>query len=85
MEETIIDWFNNKPSYGIFYPPMKPEEFINFIKDYLLDEDWYTINPVNAKQIYTEILIAVLEKYSKKYKKEKRKNRWKLNMKKLME
>ena len=45
---------------------------IEFIKDYLLNENWYTVNPVSNEQVYTEILIDVLDRYSKKYKKEKR-------------
>lgn len=51
---------------------MKAEEFVEFIKDYLLNENWYTVNPVSNEQVYTEILIDVLDRYSKKYKKEKR-------------
>lgn len=51
---------------------MKAEEFVEFIKDYLLNENWYTVNPVSNEQVYTEILINVLDRYSMKYKKEKR-------------
>lgn len=75
MRETIFDWIRNRQGDNLFYPPMKSEEFIDFIKDYLLDEDWYVINPVSAEQVYTEILLAVLEKYSKKFKKEQKKNK----------
>lgn len=48
------------------------KETVEFIKDYLLNENWYTVNPVNNEQVYTEILFDVLDRYSKKYKKEKR-------------
>ena len=72
MKETLTDWLNVRNNFGIFYPPMKAEEFIEFIKDYLLNENWYTVNPVSNEQVYTEILIDVLDRYSKKYKKEKR-------------
>lgn len=71
-KETLTDWLNARNNFGIFYPPMKAEEFVEFIKDYLLNENWYTVNPVSNEQVYTEILIDVLDRYSKKYKKEKR-------------
>lgn len=72
MKETLTDWLNARNNFGIFYPPMKSEQFVEFIKDYLLNENWHTVNPVNNEQVYTEILIDVLDRYSKKYKKEKR-------------
>lgn len=50
--------------------PLKAEEFVEFIKDYLLNENWYTVNSVSNEQVYTEILINVLDRYSMKYKKE---------------
>jgi hypothetical protein len=70
MKETLTDWLNARNNFGIFYPPMKAEEFVEFIKDYLLNENWYTVNPVSNEQVYTEILINVLDRYSMKYKKE---------------
>lgn len=73
--KTLTEWLIENNKYGIFYPPMKAEMFIDYIKDYLLWEDWYTINPVNAEQVYTEILVEVLEKYSKRFKKEIKKMR----------
>lgn len=72
MKETLTDWLNARNNFGICYPPMKAEEFVEFIKDYLLNENWYTVNPVSNEQVYTSILIDVLDRYSKKYKKEKR-------------
>ena len=72
MKETLTEWLRKRQEDNIFCPSMKAEEFVEFIKDYLLNEDWYTVNSVSTEQVYTEILIDVLDRYSKKYKKEKR-------------
>ena len=39
MKETLTDWLNDRNNFGIFYPPMKSEQFVEFIKDYLLNEN----------------------------------------------
>lgn len=31
--------------------PLKAEEFVEFIKDYLLNENWYTVNSVSNEQV----------------------------------
>ena len=43
---------------------------IDFLKTYLLGEDWYTVNPISQEQINTEIVFEILFKYSKRFKKE---------------
>ncbi len=72
MKETLTEWLRKRQEDNIFCPSMKAEEFVEFIKDYLLNENWYTVNSVSTEQVYTEILIDVLDRYSKKYKKEKK-------------
>ena len=70
--KNVIEWYNEQPNYGIFCPPMSNSTFIAYIMDYLLGENWFSVNPVNGEQLNTEILFEVLEKYSKRYRKEKR-------------
>ena len=45
-------------------------EFRTFIIDYLLGEDWYVVDPLGQTQINEIALYEILEKYSKKYRKE---------------
>lgn len=62
---------------NIFDPAMRDSIAIQFLKDYLLGEDWYITDPVGPEQANTQIVYEILCKYSKKFKKElKRYNRW---------
>ena len=54
----------------MFPPPLNAQLAIQFLKDYLLGEDWYVINPLGQEQINTEIVSDILYKYSKRYRKE---------------
>jgi hypothetical protein len=69
--KTFTEWLKNdsKPC-GVFNPPLEAQKAINFLKDYLLAEDWYSVNPVSAEQINTEIVFEILCKYSRKFRKE---------------
>ena len=55
---------------GIMQPPLNAQLAVDFLKDYLLGEDWYVVNPVNTEQCNTQIVHEVLMKYSKEYRKE---------------
>lgn len=67
------DWINeNQDKENIIPPGMSDEEAINFLKNYLLGEDWYIAYSCSKSQANTEIVVAILEKYSKQYKKEKK-------------
>lgn len=57
---------------SIIQPGMSAEQALNFLKDYLLGDDWYTDSIGNGDQINTVIVEAILDKYSKRYKAEKR-------------
>jgi hypothetical protein len=59
---------------GILQPPLDAQKALNFLKDYLLGEDWYVVNPVNTQQCNTQIVWEILEKYSTEFNKEKK--RW---------
>ena len=47
-------------------------EFRNFIIQYLLGEGWYVVDPLGQTQINEIALLRILEKYSRKYRKEKK-------------
>ena len=71
---NILKWLkeqNETVNKGnIFPPPLEPQMAIDYLKDYLLGEDWYTVNPISQKQINTEIVFEILFKYSKRFKRE---------------
>lgn len=73
-EVTFSEWLKNENNTtnkdNIFAPPLNPQKAISFLCDYLLGEDWYTVNPISQEQINTEIVYEILRKYSKKFKKE---------------
>ena len=45
-------------------------EFIEFVVDYLLGEDWTVVDPLGRKQVNELALYAILNKYSKRFRKE---------------
>ena len=47
-------------------------EFRKFIIQYLLGEGWYVVDPLGQTQINEIALLRILEKYSRKYRKEKK-------------
>ena len=53
-------------------PPLEPQQALDFLTDYLLGEGWYSTMPMSTKQINAEIVDKILDKYSKRYRKEKR-------------
>ena len=71
---NILKWLkeqNETVNKGnIFPPPLESQMAIDFLKNYLLGEDWYTVNPISQEQINTEIVFEILFKYSKRFKKE---------------
>ena len=70
----ILKWLkeqNEAVNKGnIFPPPLESQMAIDFLKTYLLGEDWYTVNPISQEQINTEIVFGILFKYSKRFKRE---------------
>jgi hypothetical protein len=55
---------------GIMQPPLAAQEAVNFLKNYLLGENWYVVNPVNTEQCNTQIVHEILYKYSSEYRRE---------------
>jgi len=66
---------NREDKDNIFGVGVSDAEFRTFIIDYLLGEDWYVVDPLGQTQINEIALYKILEKYSKRYKKE-RKNKY---------
>ena len=60
---------------NILPPVLDAQTALDFLQQYLLGEDWYSVNPLPTNQVNAEIVISILEKYSKKYKKEMRRNK----------
>ena len=68
---TFNDWLDeNWQGDNMFPPPLDAQLAVQFLKDYLLGEDWYVVNPLGIEQINSEIVGVILSKYSKKYRKE---------------
>lgn len=55
---------------GILSPPTTDREALDFLRIYLLGEDWYVVNPLGSEQVNTEMVHDILYKYSRKYRKE---------------
>lgn len=51
-------------------PPIDSNLALKFLKDYLLGEDWYVAYSAPSSQINTEIVYSILKSYSKKFRKE---------------
>jgi len=65
---------NREDKDNMFGVGVSDAEFRQFIIDYLLGEDWYVVDPLGQKQINEIALYKILEKHSKRYRKEKRRN-----------
>lgn len=72
---TLVDFMserykNREDKDNIFGVGISDKEFRQFIIDYLLGEDWYVVDPLGQKQINEIALYRILERYSKRYKRE---------------
>lgn len=69
--QKFTDWLKNDSiDCGIFSPPLEAQKAINFLKDYLLGEDWYVVDPISTQQVNTEIVFEILLKHSRAFRKE---------------
>lgn len=57
---------------GLCDPPMSSDQAIQFLKDYLLGENWYVTMSQNGEQCNTAIVAQILYNYSRKFRKEVR-------------
>lgn len=71
MVESFTEWLKSQENPENILPPeLDFEKAIQFLKNYLLGEDWYVNYSGSTKQINTEIVYDILKKYSKKFRKE---------------
>ena len=71
---TIIEWLRDKNSTenkdNILAPCMDAQTAVNFLIDYLIGDDWYVAYSACTEQVNTEAVMFILQKFSRKYKKE---------------
>lgn len=73
-EKQFTYWLEYKAKdCGLMQPPMKDAVALDFLRDYLLGEEWYIINPVNHEQGNTQLVHEILMKYSRQYREEYKK------------
>lgn len=71
LTEFMDERYKNRENKdNIFGVGISDAEFRAFIIDYLLGEDWYVVDPLGQTQINEIALYEILEKYSKRYRKE---------------
>lgn len=58
---------------GLMQPPLSDTLALDFLRNYLLGEKWYVVNPVNHEQCNTQMVHEILMKYSREYRKEYKK------------
>lgn len=73
LTEYMNDKYRNREDKdNIFGVGITDSEFRMFIIDYLLGSDWYVVDPLSQKQINEIALFDILNRYSKKFKKERK-------------
>ena len=75
-EKQFTYWLENEAEdMGLMQPPLSAQKALGFLRDYLLGEDWYVVNPVNTEQCNAQLVFEILSKYSKDFRKEFKKYR----------
>lgn len=72
MKETFTEWLRKQPDYGNFNPPMSSEKALDFLFDYLLADNYDPL-PEKTQQTNTYIVFNILMKYSREFRKERKK------------
>lgn len=76
LTEFMAERYKNREDKdNIFGVGVSNAEFRQFIIDYLLGEDWYVVDPLGQKQINEIALYKILERYSKRYKRERKRRK----------
>ena len=75
IDREYIDFIKEKESKredkdNIYCTGITDKEFVNFIIEYLLGEDWYVADSLGHNQVNQIALEEILDKYSKKFRKE---------------
>ena len=77
MDKTLTEYMNDKYNNredkdNIFGVGVTDAEFRHFIIDYLLGSDWYVVDPLGQTQVNEIALSDILNKYSKRYRTERK-------------
>ena len=73
FSEFLDDKYKNRSDpENIYGVGISDAHFRSFIIDYLLGPDWYVVDPIGQTQINEIALLEILEKYSKRYRKEQK-------------
>lgn len=73
ISEFLDERYRNRPDKdNIYGVGISDREFIYFAIHYLLGEDWYVVDPLGNDQVNEIALLEILERYSRKYRKESR-------------
>lgn len=68
---------NKKTNEGNIFPAcIHPQIALDYLRKYLLGEDWYVNDPIATEQVNAAVVNDILYKYSSRYRKEL-KARWK--------
>ena len=73
--DTFSEWLTRewaKDPDNMCPPPLKAEEALYFLSEYLLGDKWYEAMPMSLEQMYTDMVAIILLKYSKRFRKENR-------------
>lgn len=76
MKETFTAWLeNNWDDDNLCGPCLGAQKAVDFLQNYLLGEEWYVSMPLSTEQVNVEIVGLILERYSRRYRRELRKAR----------
>ena len=67
---------NRKDKDNIFGVGISDRDFVKFTINYLLGENWFVVDPLGYNQINEIALYEILGKYSKRFRKERKKRGW---------
>lgn len=80
-ESSFTKWLDDNWDEDNMLPPaLDADEALVFLKYYLLGPDWCVYYPGSSEQIITEMIYDILKKYSKKFRKECKKNDFRRNI-----
>ena len=65
-------------SYGLMPSPLPAQDALHILADYLLGDDFYIVDPVGVEQGNTIITKLILDKYSKQWREDNKreKKKW---------
>lgn len=74
--EKFSDWLESNWERNNLMPPsLDDQKALEFLFEYLVEDDFYLSVSIGREQANTELVGYILEKYSKKYKKELKQTR----------